>query len=33
MYDLIFDILVELKQILEELRRINKKLDGGNSNG
>ena len=27
MYDLLFDVLVELKQITEELRKINKKLD------
>ena len=30
MYDLIFDILVELKLIAGQLREINKKLDGGN---
>lgn len=30
MYDLLFDVLVELKLITEELRKINEKLDGGN---
>ena len=27
MYDLLFDVLVQLKLITEELRKINKKLD------
>jgi hypothetical protein len=29
MYDLLFDVLVELKKITEELRKLNQKIDGG----
>ena len=30
MYDLLFDVLVELKLITKELRKINEKINGGN---